>query len=312
MRLTAALRVLRPVNLTFIALTQVLLMYCLFLPVLEFYSELSAINNFQFVALVVSTVLVAGAGYVINDYFDVKSDQVNRPGRVVVGKHLTRRSAMALHTTLSLIGIGLGLYLGIAIGRPWLGGVHLISAIALWYYSTFFKNHLISGNMVISWLTGLVPMIVFLYVMTAADGSSTRMLFFYALIYASFAFLVSMMREIVKDMQDMHGDQADARNTLPIVAGLNTSKIVVDVIGLSVVAAVGVVQAMLLPDRGMLLVIYALVFIQLPIVFVIAKLKSADRATDFRTLSHFIKAIMLAGILTMPLIAYATNPATLL
>jgi len=211
-----------------------------------------------------------------------------------------------------LLGVVLGTYVGFLVGKPWLVTVHVLSAVMLWFYSTFFKKRMISGNLIISALTALVPLMVFFYIIPSWQSLSLKPLLFYALLYSGFAFLVSMMREIVKDMQDMYGDANDDCCTLPIVAGLKTSKIVVDVLGLMVIAAVGVLQVLLLPDRGILLVLFPLFFIQVPVVFILTKLKPADRSADFRILSYFIKAIMLAGILTMPWIALTINPATLL
>jgi 4-hydroxybenzoate polyprenyltransferase len=286
-------------------------MYCILNPILLRAHHAAMLDFGMFSLLVLSTLLIAAAGYVINDYFDVKTDLVNRPSRVVIGKQLSRRQAIALHAVMNGIGIVIGFFLAMQVGRWWLVGMHVLTASLLWFYSTYFKRRMLSGNVIVSLLTAIVPVVVLLYQSPDLDARWFDAMLFYTLLYALFAFLVSMMREIVKDMQDMQGDVSIHCRTLPIVAGLRTSKVVVNVFAIGVLLLLAAMQALLLPEKGMLLVIYVLLFVQLPIVFVLAKLRPADRPADFRILSYFIKGIMLTGILTMPLIPWIMHPMRL-
>jgi len=310
--LPAALRVIRPLNLLFIALTQFLLMYCILKSVITSQEHEAQLGFPLFSLLVLSTMLIAAAGYVINDYFDIKADQINKPDKVVVGKHLTRRQAIALHLVLTSAGVVIGIMLGIVVGRIWLASIHIVSATLLWFYSTYFKKRMLSGNAIVSGLTALVPVTVLLYQTPTLTDPLFTTLAFYTILYAGFAFLVSMIREIVKDMQDMHGDAGDDCCTLPIVVGLRPSKIIVNALVIITLVGLGFLQYLVMPDRAVALVIYILLLIQLPLIFVMAKLRPADRAADFRIISYFIKGIMLMGILTMPLLYLTTNVSSLL
>lgn len=309
--LSPSLRAIRPLNLAFIAGTQYLFMYCLVNPIL-IRAQLSPLLDFPlFTVLVLSTVLIAAAGYIINDYFDVKTDLINKPEKVVVGRHLSRRQAIALHVLLNTMGVALGFILALNVGRWWLGGIHVLTAASLWFYSTYFKRRILSGNLIVSALTAAVPIVVLLYQSPGFQSRWLDALLFYTLLYAVFAFLVSMMREIIKDMQDMQGDLSAKCCTLPIAVGLKASKVVVNFFAICTLLLLTGMQVLLLPERGMLLVLYVLFFVQLPVVFVMAKLRPADRAADFRILSYFIKGIMLTGILTMPLIPLIIHPLKL-
>ena len=144
----------------------------------------SAIFDWRLFILSSSTIMIAAGGYIINDYYDVKIDLVNKPERVVIGKTITRRYAILFHTVLSLAGIGLGLILN------WkLGAVNFVSVFLLWLYSNKLKREPLSGNIVVALLTGISIQIVdFLY------HSGNPLI----LIYAVFAFFITLVREIIK------------------------------------------------------------------------------------------------------------------
>ena len=151
------IRLIRFPNLVIIALTQYAIRFGIILPFLE-QGDLSLfLDEMLFAALVIATVLIAAAGYIINDYFDVKLDIVNKPKQLIIGKHITRRQAMFLHTLLNLIGIGLAFYVAIAIQHPMLILFQIISAALLWFYSVNFKKQILIGNLIIAALTALVP-----------------------------------------------------------------------------------------------------------------------------------------------------------
>jgi 4-hydroxybenzoate polyprenyltransferase len=269
------------------------------------------LDPWHFALLVMSTMAIAAAGYVINDYFDVRTDLINKPDRVTVGRHLSRRQAMLLHFVLNTIGVGLALYLAISIHRPWLVALQIGTAGSLWFYSTYFKKRMISGNILVSGLTALVTVVVLLYQAPSFETRLFGLMTVYALVYAGFAFLVSMMREIVKDMQDMGGDGAEGCCTLPIVAGLRTSKFVVQTLAIMTLLLLALFQYAMLQGPGMAIVLYVLFLVQLPIIFVMAKLRTADRPADFRILSSFIKGIMLTGILSMVVVPLVMHPTRL-
>ncbi len=236
-----------------------------------------------FLLLTLSTVCVAAAGYIINDYYDIKIDAINKPERVVVGKTIRRRPAMFTHMVLSFIGIALGLWLAVPVGLINLGAVLL-----LWGYSARLKKIMLIGNVVIALLSASMLLVVAVYADTLNKITIS---------YAVFAFLISLIREIIKDVEDVKGDESFDCRTLPIVVGLRKTKYVL----YPIIAAF---QAFLLlvvfhPVTTTGFDVYMLALVLLPSVWLVIRLVRADRKRDFTYLSNVCKVIMLCGILSM-------------
>ncbi|NJO93104.1 MAG: UbiA family prenyltransferase [Chloroflexia bacterium] len=119
-------------------------------------------SEFDFFILMLATVCLTAAGYVINDYFDTKTDSLNRPKTVIVGKSISRRSAMAIHIVLNAIGVIGGFYASWKVGHPKFGFIFVLAAGILWYYSTTYKRQFLVGNLIVSLLTAMVPLMVIL------------------------------------------------------------------------------------------------------------------------------------------------------
>lgn len=237
--------------------------------------------DWRLLILATSTVSIAAAGYIINDYYDVKIDLVNKPERVVIGRHITRRYAMLFHTLLSFFGIALGLIL------DWrIAAINLASAFLLWWYSNDLKRQPFIGNFVVALLTGIAIMIVdALYV----TGNVLIMS------YAMFAFFMTLIREIIKDLEDLKGDHTFGCRTLPIIWGLRRTKVFIYVILVVFVSAVVLVNELF----TRLPLYYFLVFLFPPLLFLAYRLTKADTKNEFGWLSSFCKVIMLLGILSM-------------
>lgn len=235
----------------------------------------------QLLLLSVSTILIAAGGYSINDYYDVKIDLINKPERVVVGKTLSRRTVLLLHSMLSLSGVALGFLISWRIGL-----VHAGAAFLLWLYSNALKREPLIGNVVVAFLTGLSIFIIHLvYPGWAATIS----------VYSLFAFAITLVREIIKDMEDLRGDNTFGCRTLPIIWGIRTTKIFIYALLLLFGAAVVIIHIWVTP----LPVLYFLGCLFLPIGILFAWLIRADTRRDFYLLSQFSKLIMLAGIFSM-------------
>ncbi|MGB3074441.1 MAG: geranylgeranylglycerol-phosphate geranylgeranyltransferase, partial [Chitinophagales bacterium] len=215
------LRLIRYVNLLYIALTQCLVQYTIIKPILGQAGVVPTLDVFNFSLLVLSTVLIAAGGYVINDYFDVKIDAINKPRRIFIDRTIKRRSAMLLHQALTGAGVLLGFYVAWKAGNIRLGFIHPIVSGLLWFYSTGYKRQLLIGNIIISFLTALVILIVALYEQhlfkpdTIAVNAAAYTIFILVFFYFLFAFLISLVRELVKDMEDVKGDELYGCKTLP-------------------------------------------------------------------------------------------------
>ncbi|MDX5442564.1 MAG: geranylgeranylglycerol-phosphate geranylgeranyltransferase [Hymenobacteraceae bacterium] len=276
------LQLVRFPNLIIMLLCQLLVLLCLLPPG----EPLQRLQSLPFWLIAFGTVCIGAAGYIINDYYDVKIDAINKPKRMVVGKSITRRQSMLAHLFLSGIGVLLGLAVSWKVGLINLGAVLL-----LWGYSDLMKRQLLIGNMVIAVLGA-----VMLLVVAVPYGSVTKALW----AYAFFSFLITLVREIIKDMEDVKGDASFDCRTLPIVAGIAGAKLVLYAILAAFVAFT--VWVVLHPATNFWFDGYMLLLVLVPTLFFLKKLIRADRKKDFAYLSKVVKFIMLTGILSMLLL----------
>jgi 4-hydroxybenzoate polyprenyltransferase len=263
------LKLIRLPNLLIMSFTQYMIHFCVFMPInlvmkhnIDFgLFDPRAFPETDFSLLVLSTVLIGAAGYIINDYFDVRIDELNRPATNMVGKTVKRRVAIVMHTTFNVIGVMIGFWLSYKYHIFRIGAIIFITAPALlWFYSTSLKRQLLVGNLVIALLTGMVPLIAALFekqylVNYFTDPANDFPLYFLqrsvnslqhemhvALFVGLFAFLVSLLREIIKDTEDYEGDLAYGCKTLPITAGIARTKLIIAGLCAVVVAVLGWIQ----------------------------------------------------------------------
>jgi 4-hydroxybenzoate polyprenyltransferase len=363
----AFFKLIRLPNLLIIALTQYLIRYAVLLPFFDVYQLKPGLSHFDFFLLVLSTVLIAAAGYAINDYFDIPTDRINKPDRVVVDKKIKRRVAMALHLLFNVLAIGLGFYIGYKVGLYKLGLVHVFSAGLLWFYSTDFKKQFLAGNVIVALLTGCVPLVVpvfevpmaktelrevqaerdkaeqeFMNLVTSTgqviseqqamqihqaqrnvkqydeyiENADNGLGFVFKVIalFGVFAFLVSLIREIVKDMEDYEGDKATGCRTMPIVLSIASTKYIVTMIVLATILGLGYIQFVIYIDQAKypytyLLIGYLIVLVQLPLALLMLQLYKSSSRVAFRRVSLLIKLVMLFGVLYSAVIYYSLTSA---
>jgi 4-hydroxybenzoate polyprenyltransferase len=295
----AFLKLIRWQNLLFIVLTQILYEYCIYLPIYGSHS------SHQLGFIILASVLIAAAGYIINDYFDLNIDQINKPDRVIVNNAVSRRWAIFWHLVLSLLGLFFTV-LALPPSLFWyLILANLFSILLLWLYSTNFKKQLLIGNVIISILTSWVILIVFFSKsplsvdnIITADHREIR-LFRLTMLYAGFAFIISLIREVLKDMEDRVGDARYGCRTMPIEWGLPASKVFVAVWIIVLAGTLVILQLYVLAYGWWLSIVYCLLAIVVPLLIVLSKLTAANTQQDFHLLSRYVKAIMFTGILSM-------------
>ncbi len=271
-------RLVRIKNLSIVAITQYFTRILLIGPRHEWKNIITDPDLFY---ITLSTVIIAAAGYVINDYFDIKIDIVNKPDRVVVGRYLKRRWAMGAHQLFNVLGAGIGLLVSIPIFL-----VNVFSITLLWFYSERFKRLPFIGNFIVSILTGLS-----LLVLTIHYPTNRHLV----IIYAVFSFFISLIREIVKDMEDIKGDAAHGCRTLPIIWGIRKTKYFLYSIITFFILLLFVLASVL--ENKILIGLFLILLI--PFGMFVQRLYAADTIKDFRNLSSLCKLIMLMGLLTM-------------
>jgi 4-hydroxybenzoate polyprenyltransferase len=306
------IRLIRLPNLLIMAGTQYLMRYAVIAPMLALSAIDLQLSHFDFFLLSLSTVLIAAAGYAINDYFDTGIDRVNHPDTVVVGVSIKRRVVMGAHLVISILGIFLGFYVGYKAGIYKLGIIHFIASGLLWFYSTDLKGKPIIGNFVIAILAALVPILVPLYeipLLNAAYGdilieTGTNFNFLFKFIggFAAFAFLLTLIREIIKDMEDVQGDMAYGLRTMPVKFGIHISKKIVLFLIALVIAALAYLQYKQVVTGDIISFAYLLLAVQLPLFYLVFRIRQAQTPEEFHAASSFTKLIMILGVLYSVLI----------
>ncbi len=311
------LKLIRIQNLLIIALAQYLIRYALLIPSLEALGYQAQFSHLNFAFLVLATTSLAAAGYVINDYFDTKTDILNRPSSVIVGKTVKRRTAMTLHVILNIIGIIAGFYISIQIGMWKLIYIYILISGLLWFYSANFKRRFLIGNLIVAFMTGLAILLPVLYEippLITEYAETLRLLhtnfnrlFNWGLAFALFAFLTTLAREIIKDAEDFEGDQAYGRQTLPIVLGIKNTKIIITALNsfIALLLIFGYFHYLYcMKSLGTaclkidyISMIYIGLFLVLPQFFLTYKIYKAQTQQEWHHAATLSKIIMLFGIL---------------
>ena len=311
----AFFRLVRWTNLVIVIVTMALMRYAVIQPILSKLSvTLSGSGDpaipmalqlpvYCFVLLVIATVFITAGGYVINDYFDIKTDLINR-GKVLVGTKIPRRQAIMWHSILNIIGVAAGIFVSWKAGYLWMGVLFIMVSGLLYFYSASYKRQFLVGNMIVAVLTAMVPMLVVLfeapslygyYGFSAAEAPELSIIFYWVGGFSVFAFLTTLTREIIKDIEDFEGDLAYGRNTLPVVIGVFTSRIVVISLLIVTIILLYLVWFFLINDN--ITLIYISVGIILPLIRVIYQMIISKSRKQLHAASNVMKLIMLTGIL---------------
>ncbi|HNQ26815.1 MAG TPA: geranylgeranylglycerol-phosphate geranylgeranyltransferase [Aquaticitalea sp.] len=292
------LNLIRWKNLLIIALAQLLVKYALLIP---FNAEIM-LNWFGTALLVAATLCLASAGYIINDILDVETDMVNRPEKVLIGKKITEKNAYNWFIALNVIGILIGFYLSYLVGKNQFFSLFVLVSALLYIYSSYLKQMVLVGNVIISLVVGLSILIVGFFELIPAIDAQNRasQLFFFQILtdYALFAFTINLVRELAKDIEDIDGDHKAGMNTLPIAIGRDRSRKVLFAVSLLPLGGTIYYVTTYLYKQPVA-VVYFLLCIIAPLLYISIKAFSAKTKKDFRNISNLLKLVMLTGILSL-------------
>jgi 4-hydroxybenzoate polyprenyltransferase len=289
------LNLIRYKNLIFIGLTQLFIKY-------GFFNSIGidvVLSGFQFALLVLATISIAAGGNVINDIYDVDADFINKPNKLIVGKNISEKNAYRIFITLNILGVFSGFLLSNTIGKPGFAALFIIISALLYMYASMLKGILLVGNILISVLIALSILIVGVFdVLPAIEASNVDGQIIAMKVithYACFAFFINLIREIVKDIQDINGDKNDGLNTLPIAIGRKRATIVVFVLGILAVVAV-VCYMYLFLYSSQILVLYFLLLVVAPLLYSCVQAYSAQTNKELSQISLVLKIIMFFGM----------------
>lgn len=298
------LRLSRPVNLIIILVTMYGLGW--------FFTDVNpafGIQSFDFFLLAISTSMIAAAGNIINDYFDVRADRINKPDRLIIGKYVKRRVAIVTHWGINVLAFGIAVYLTWRLNSFWYVFIHLLSINLLWFYSLYFKRRFLIGNVLIAALTALVPLLVGIYFYQTLDSSTISFasidpsfaevrpsfILWLCFILAAFAFLLNLSREIVKDMEDVEGDELIKAKTLPITLGIPKTKLIIGALLIITSVSASLVWFVF---KIPLLTLFPVLISALFTISALVLLPNAQDKMRFKTINGLIKIAMVAGLCT--------------
>lgn len=304
-KITAFLSLSRWPNLLFFALTQWMFLYCIINPIFSASHVEPNIHGVFAFLLVLSYVLVAAGGYIINDYFDLNIDQINKPNKVIIDTYISRRWAIIFHLIFSFGSIGIGMYIDQQAHVHLLGLANFIYGLLLFIYSLSLKKKLLVGNLLIAFLLAWV-----IVVLTWCEANqfalsiqhrliNTQKLLRYTILYAGFAFIINLIREVVKDMEDVEGDRRYGCRTMPIAWGINASKVFVAVWLVVLIAILSLLQFYALQLHWWFFSLYCIIAIIAPLISAFKKLSIAQSPKEYHSISILIKIVMFTGILSM-------------
>ncbi len=304
-QILALFRLARWPNLLFIALTQWMFIYAIVEPIFDAAHVVPNIHGHLIFPLILSYVLIAAGGNIINDYFDLNIDHINKPDKVIIDKYITRRWAIVLHILFSLISISLGVYIDNETKIHFLAFANFVCIALSFIYSLSLKKKLLSGNVMIAFLLCWVIIVVtvceteqFAF-FSNKPTINVQKLLRYTYLYAGFAFIINLIREVVKDMEDVEGDRVYGCQTMPIAWGINAAKVFVAV---WLVILIGILVLLIfyaLQTKWWLFSLYAVILIVAPLILVFKKLSAAQTPKDYHGISSYIKMVMFTGILSM-------------
>jgi 4-hydroxybenzoate polyprenyltransferase len=288
------LKLVRFQNLVAMALIQYLIRYSLLIPA---YGENVVLGDLVFGLLVFSMLLIAAGGYVINDYFDIQVDTVNN--KVLVGRNIKRRVALILHVLFTFTGVVLGFYIAYSVGYTIIGAILPITAYTLWMYSLKLKRKLFIGNFIIAKLSSVFTIFLALFELAAnIYHIGTPRLVALLCVYALFAFICSLMHEVIKDMKGSIGDKTFNIKTLATEWGVTKTKEFLKWLSISLAFMVILVSFYEFSDN-LLALTYAATAIVSPLFLVNYWIYKAQNKDDYSKISKLNKFIIFTGILSL-------------
>ncbi|MBS3992625.1 MAG: geranylgeranylglycerol-phosphate geranylgeranyltransferase [Bacteroidetes bacterium] len=308
MKISSYFKLIRWKNLVILASTLLIIKFGF----IDIFTTSSALNTFNFSIFLVSNVLIAAAGYVINDLLDIEIDLINKPTKVYINSQISVKSAYNLYFLLNVTGVLAGFYIANLLGFPVLALIPIVVSYLLYLYSTTLKRIAFLGNMVIAFLISLSIISLAFFDLILINSSDVvgynYTLFLLLLDFAIFAFFINLVRELIKDIEDIDGDKSMRLKTLPIAAGIKFSKYVAVLLILILLVGILYFVFSLLPIYSFIFY-YFIVTIILPLLYLAIKISVSNLKSDFNFISLLLKIIMIFGTLSIIFISISVKNA---
>jgi 4-hydroxybenzoate polyprenyltransferase len=299
------LYIIRSKNLLIVAANQLIVSFMVIRPALE----TTVLSQNLTLLLILDTVLLTAGGNLINDIFDSKADAINKPDKYYIGPYISPKSAWRYYILLQIAGLCIALYIASTIHQLHLVLIYPLAAFLLFYYSVSLKSRLLAGNVMVSFFTAMVSGIMLFAERNAivlAGPLVYKPLYYLILAYMVFSFIINLIREIIKDMEDFKGDVQAGCRTLPIVFGIEKTTVILKVlVFISLILLIGWVY-LSNPALDFRSQICILLFCGSPLLIVHRLLTSHSNKQIYGRISSILKWIMVAGLGSLLLIASNT------
>jgi len=302
MKLSSFLQLVRWKNLVMIAFIQLLFKYIYF----PIFSVDTALSNFNFLILVFTTLIIAAAGYIINDIYDIQADIINKPTKVLVSREITKKQANFLYNIFNAIGLLSGLYVAYTIDKLSFVAIFVITILLLKVYNSDFKKRPFIGNIVVSLLVSLSILIVGIFdiipMVTETNAVDQYYAFRVLIDYAAFAFMLMLLREMVKDVEDVNGDKHMKMKTIPIILGRKRANLIIFILSFIPLVLITFYSFNSFSNVPFILA-YMLIVVLIPLLYFMTKILYAKTKKDYINASKLLKIIMLLGMLSIVFIS---------
>lgn len=291
---------LRVQNLLIVSILMSILYYGLILPKFSYEGIGSVFNQFQYPVFILITLIITGSAYIVNDIFDISSDKINKPQKALIGNSISIKNAYRFYFILLFAGLVLSLWIAISINKFHYIFLYISPVAFLYFYSRFFKKTFLAGNLLVSFFSMGVPAILIIFEYNELELLKNKNQENYSFLisifgaFMIFSFLMTLYREIIKDIEDIEGDKYLDANTLPIKMGVEAAKNITGFLAVFIVFMI--FYWMKMPINNSMMKIYTIVAVILPLGYTVWLLKNASSKSDFHKISTIIKIIMLTGI----------------
>jgi 4-hydroxybenzoate polyprenyltransferase len=318
LKLFAFFNLIRWKNLLFIILTQLLFQWYVEVEFKNAYEGFTLLSHTQvqgnwcLLLLILASVCIAAGGNIINDYFDIDIDLINKPEKTYAEKVFKRRTLIKWHFLLSLIGLACTALVAWYMNNAWILVYNLATVMLLVIYSAVLKKTLLVGNMLIALLTAWVIGVLFYVQMQFVQqgqphdfpGDILPRFIKISSMYLLFTFIATLIREAIKDIEDIDGDRANDCNTMPIKWGIRVTKMYVGLLCIMAIVLLSGIAFYCYWWRWYAAFAYIIFVLVSLFVFLLVILRKAKEKNDFGTVSSITKLLMLFGILSLLLFIY--------
>lgn len=261
----------------------------------------------QYALLILATVLIAAGGYVINDIFDQETDAENKPNKTIIGKSISESKAYIIYASLTITGVACGFILANSVEHSNFAVVFVLIATLLYFYTSTLKQIALVGNIVVALLLAFSVIIIGMFDIfpNTVDINRKQMTLAFSILldYAKFAFIINLVREIIKDIQDVKGDTLQEMKTLPIVIGVAKTKIIAFVLLLLPSLYLLYYSKIYLFENNLFYgLAYILALVVAPMIMCLVQIWNAKENNDYKKISTLLKWIIFFGILSIAVV----------